>query len=109
MRRTGVADAVLVVVVRQVAVGGPAAPGELEDHHAGRADALAQLHHVRRDDPQVLRDDRHLPKRLHPPVKPWSATSSELLHPQGIIGGVIHLIRAGFLLLSYAEVSHRPH
>ena len=62
--RTGVADAVLVVVVRQVDVGGAGAPGELEDDHAGRADGLAQLHHVGRDHPQVLRDDRHLPQLL---------------------------------------------
>ncbi len=62
---TWVHDAVLVVVVREVGVGAAGAPRELQHRHAGRADVLPQLHHIRRDDAQVLRNDGHLPQLLH--------------------------------------------
>lgn len=43
---TRVHEAVLVDVVGQVGVGGAAAPGKLQHHHARRADGLAQRVHV---------------------------------------------------------------
>ncbi len=61
---TWVDDAVLIVVVGQVHVGGAAAPGKLQHHHPGRTDALPQIHHIRCDDTQILCNHRHIPQLL---------------------------------------------
>ena len=53
------------MVVGDVGVLRPTAPGELQHHHAGSPDGLAQLVHVAGDDSQVLCNDGDMAQPLH--------------------------------------------
>jgi len=59
--RAGVDDGIDFVVVRQVGVAGIAVEGELQDAHPRQTDRLPQGIHFRRDDPEVLGNDRQAP------------------------------------------------
>lgn len=61
---TWIADRVLIVVVGDVGVGGSAAPGKLQHHHARRSYGFAQLIHICGDHPQVLCYDGDIPQLL---------------------------------------------
>ncbi len=66
---TWIADRVLIVVVGDVGVGGAAAPGKLQHHHAWCPNGLAQLVHICGDHAQVLCYDGNIPQLLQHTVQ----------------------------------------
>lgn len=76
MCHTWIADRVLVVVVRNVGVGGPTAPGKLQHHHSRCTNVLSKVVHISGDHTQVLSNDGNMPQLLHKQANRYSASTN---------------------------------
>ena len=59
----GIDDGVVRVIAGQVGITAVAVEGELKHAHPRQVEAVAQCHHIGRDQPQILRDERKAPQR----------------------------------------------